>query len=344
MRTRPGVTPAVAVALAGARRGRLLLGRSQQLRPVGPDQRAPATVNVSSVDPARRRPGGPGAAGAAHRGRPDQQAAVQGRPGPTSPPGRRCCRPWAPARSTSARRRRPAGLRRRRRRARSPIVGALTGQPGGSRDRRAGQTRRSTASPSSGQADRGRAGQLGRLPPADRAEQGRADHPRRQPRLPPARRRASPRCPRATSTPGTSGRRTSRRPGPGPRPRPGQRDRLRQHRTRSRSPSRAALADPAKAAAIRDYLKLLNQAYVWAATHQAVGRRSGPRPPACRPASCSRRPRTIVRTPVPITPAVVTRRAVGRRRVHRGRADPRPRGLQRLRRTPASTTPLEARS
>ena len=31
--------------------------------------------------------------------------------------------------------------------------------------------------------------------------------------------------------------------------------------------SRAALADPAKAAAIRDYLKLLNQAYVWGATH-----------------------------------------------------------------------------
>lgn len=34
--------------------------------------------------------------------------------------------------------------------------------------------------------------------------------------------------------------------------------------------SRAALADPAKAAAIRDYLKLINQAHVWANTHQAA--------------------------------------------------------------------------
>jgi sulfonate transport system substrate-binding protein len=31
--------------------------------------------------------------------------------------------------------------------------------------------------------------------------------------------------------------------------------------------SRAALADPAKAAAIRDYLKILNQAYVWSQSH-----------------------------------------------------------------------------
>jgi sulfonate transport system substrate-binding protein len=31
--------------------------------------------------------------------------------------------------------------------------------------------------------------------------------------------------------------------------------------------SRAALANPAKAAAIRDYLKILNQAYVWSASH-----------------------------------------------------------------------------
>jgi sulfonate transport system substrate-binding protein len=34
--------------------------------------------------------------------------------------------------------------------------------------------------------------------------------------------------------------------------------------------SRGALADPAKAAAIRDYLKLLSQAHAWAATHQAA--------------------------------------------------------------------------
>jgi sulfonate transport system substrate-binding protein len=34
--------------------------------------------------------------------------------------------------------------------------------------------------------------------------------------------------------------------------------------------SRAALANPAKAQAIKDYLKLLNQAYTWAAQHQSV--------------------------------------------------------------------------
>ena len=34
--------------------------------------------------------------------------------------------------------------------------------------------------------------------------------------------------------------------------------------------SRTALADPSKAAAIRDYLTLLAQAYTWAATHQSV--------------------------------------------------------------------------
>jgi sulfonate transport system substrate-binding protein len=34
--------------------------------------------------------------------------------------------------------------------------------------------------------------------------------------------------------------------------------------------SRAALADPAKAAAIRDYLKLIAQAHAWANTHQSV--------------------------------------------------------------------------
>lgn len=34
--------------------------------------------------------------------------------------------------------------------------------------------------------------------------------------------------------------------------------------------SKAALADPAKAAAIHDYLKLLDQAYAWAATHKSV--------------------------------------------------------------------------
>ena len=34
--------------------------------------------------------------------------------------------------------------------------------------------------------------------------------------------------------------------------------------------SRAALANPAKAAAIRDYLKLIAQAHAWANTHQSA--------------------------------------------------------------------------
>ena len=34
--------------------------------------------------------------------------------------------------------------------------------------------------------------------------------------------------------------------------------------------SRAALADPAKAAAIKDYIKLINQAHAWANTHLAA--------------------------------------------------------------------------
>ena len=34
--------------------------------------------------------------------------------------------------------------------------------------------------------------------------------------------------------------------------------------------SRAALADPAKAAAIKDYIKLINQAHAWSDTHQSV--------------------------------------------------------------------------
>jgi len=55
--------------------------------------------------------------------------------------------------------------------------------------------------------------------------------------------------------------------------------------------SRAALADPAKAAAIRAYLKLINQAHAWANTHQACGRPRGRRPPACRAASWPGRPR-----------------------------------------------------
>ena len=69
--------------------------------------------------------------------------------------------------------------------------------------------------------------------------------------------------------------------------------------------SRAALADPAKAAAIRDYLKLLNQAYVWAARTVGLGHGlgQGHRPAGHHHAEGGPGRR---RTPVQITPAVVS--------------------------------------
>ena len=95
--------------------------------------------------------------------------------------------------------------------------------------------------------------------------------------------------------------------------------------------SRTALADPAKAAAIRDYLKLIAQAHAWANTHQSVWASSGPRPPGCRSASWPRRPTTTPRRPCP-SRRRDRHRAGGRQRVHRGGPDPRPRGLRQLRR------------
>jgi sulfonate transport system substrate-binding protein len=70
--------------------------------------------------------------------------------------------------------------------------------------------------------------------------------------------------------------------------------------------SRSALADPAKAAAIRDYLKLLAQAHAWATTHQAAW--------AAVWAKATGLPTTIMTqaaaddsaVAVPITPAVVS--------------------------------------
>ena len=70
--------------------------------------------------------------------------------------------------------------------------------------------------------------------------------------------------------------------------------------------SKAALADPAKAAAIHDYLKLLDQAYAWAATHKSVW--------AATWAKATGLPLSIMNlavshdlnTPVPITPTVIS--------------------------------------
>ena len=49
--------------------------------------------------------------------------------------------------------------------------------------------------------------------------------------------------------------------------------------------AKSAVADPAKAAAIKVYLRTLNKAYVWAYCHPTRGAPPGARRPDCRPAS-----------------------------------------------------------
>jgi sulfonate transport system substrate-binding protein len=70
--------------------------------------------------------------------------------------------------------------------------------------------------------------------------------------------------------------------------------------------SRAALADPAKAAAIRDYLKLLNQAYVWGARHTSAWASVWAKATGLPDSIMLKAARDDVRTPVRITPAVVS--------------------------------------
>ena len=70
--------------------------------------------------------------------------------------------------------------------------------------------------------------------------------------------------------------------------------------------SRAALADPAKAAAIRDYLKLLNQAYVWGAAHVSAWGTVWAKATGLPDAIMLKAAKDDVRTPVQITPAVVS--------------------------------------
>src|SRR5689334_13273993 len=69
--------------------------------------------------------------------------------------------------------------------------------------------------------------------------------------------------------------------------------------------SRAALADPAKAAAIRDYLKIINQAHIWANTHPDDWARiwaQGTGLPASIMRTAAKDAQSV---PIPITPAVV---------------------------------------
>ena len=70
--------------------------------------------------------------------------------------------------------------------------------------------------------------------------------------------------------------------------------------------SRAALADPAKAAAIRDYLKLLNQAYVWGGSHVTTWASVWAKATGLPDSIMLKAAKDDVRTPVQITPAVVS--------------------------------------
>ena len=69
--------------------------------------------------------------------------------------------------------------------------------------------------------------------------------------------------------------------------------------------SRGALADPAKAAAIRDYLKLLAQAHAWAATHQAAWAAVWAKATGLPVAIMAKAAKDDAARAVPITPAVV---------------------------------------
>ena len=69
--------------------------------------------------------------------------------------------------------------------------------------------------------------------------------------------------------------------------------------------ARGALADPAKAAAIRDYLKLLAQAHAWAATHQAAWAAVWAKATGLPAAVMTKAARDDAARAVPITPGVV---------------------------------------
>jgi sulfonate transport system substrate-binding protein len=70
--------------------------------------------------------------------------------------------------------------------------------------------------------------------------------------------------------------------------------------------SRAALADPAKAKAIKDYLALLNQAYTWTDIHQQAWATDWTKATGLSTGIMLQAAKDSVTTPVPITPAVVS--------------------------------------
>jgi sulfonate transport system substrate-binding protein len=70
--------------------------------------------------------------------------------------------------------------------------------------------------------------------------------------------------------------------------------------------SRAALSDPAKAAAIRDYLKILNQAYVWSETHVQTWAKLWGDATGLPASVMVKASQDDVNKPATITPAVIT--------------------------------------
>jgi sulfonate transport system substrate-binding protein len=70
--------------------------------------------------------------------------------------------------------------------------------------------------------------------------------------------------------------------------------------------ARGALADPAKAAAIRDYLKLLNQAHAWAASHRAAWAAVWAKATGLPSDVMTKATADDSAVAVPITPAVIT--------------------------------------
>lgn len=70
--------------------------------------------------------------------------------------------------------------------------------------------------------------------------------------------------------------------------------------------SRAALADPAKAAAIRDYLKLLNRAYVWGDSHISAWASVWAKATGLPSSVMLQAAKDAIKTPVQITPAVIS--------------------------------------
>jgi sulfonate transport system substrate-binding protein len=69
--------------------------------------------------------------------------------------------------------------------------------------------------------------------------------------------------------------------------------------------SRSALADPEKAAAIKDYLKLLNEAYLWTDSHQQAWASDWAKATGLSDSIMAQATKDDLTTPVPITSAVV---------------------------------------